>query len=128
MQEHQRGWADASDGEAGAEAYVNFGSQRPARSVKKRGTKVSPLSSRLRRSSRSRSSTADFASVAASMSLATIACVSFCHCLDAVDEVSSQATLFCIERGSPSRFVRLLLVLRRDELGRYVLAVLGGVE
>ena len=49
--------------------------------MKKRGTNCSPLSSRWRRISRCDSSTAVFASVAASMSFAMIACVSFAHSL-----------------------------------------------
>lgn len=58
---------------------LNFGNHLPSRSSKYLGTKTSPLSSRRRRRSRWASSMAVFARVAASMSLASIACVTLCH-------------------------------------------------
>lgn len=68
--------------------HVNLGSHRPPCSWKKRGACFCPISSILRRMSRWASSTADFASVAASISFNSIAYVSFDHNLCATMNMS----------------------------------------
>ena len=107
--------------------HLNFGCHRPSRSSKYRGTKISPLSSRRRRRSRCASSTAVFARVAASMSLASIACVRLYHSL--VERVHrSDGGLFRNGDVVPSRFVRFLLVFRCDVFRRDVLPIFDNVK
>lgn len=111
-----------------AGTHLNLGTHRPSLSCwKNRGTNVWPLSSRRRRSSRCDSSTAVFASVAAIMSFARIASVRSCHRLVSED-AREQAGTGRVGYDGPSGFVWLLLFLRRDPLGRGLVAVLLRVE
>ena len=77
---HKLRWV-ASEGQFSC-IHMNLGSHRPSCSRKKRGACFCPLSSILRRISRWASSTADFASVAASISFKSIAYVSLDHNLN----------------------------------------------
>lgn len=108
--------------------YTNLGIQRPSLFCeKKRGMYCSAPSSRSRRDSRCDSSTAVLASVARSMSFATMAAVSLDHRLRSGGvDVSAGTGLFHVY--APAGLIWLLLFLWCNPLWRNLLPILRHIK